>query len=430
MTKDRKTVLLLGDIVMLVASFIAMVAIRFDVVSEGVFIAAQARMFVLLYVIWLIVFFIFDLYNLRRVNPNPRNIGLLALAIISSTLVSVLVFYISAYKGITPKTNLVIVALFSFILLVIWRRFFYNIFSLRFVQRIGVIGYGPAVDHLLEDLAKQPYIGKVVSIQKTYTDTVSIPPIDILIAHEVNLEGLFWVSQEKECEIFSLFEAYEELIGKIPVGLMSEEKAIEALTRRNQRIYRALERVIEIVFALLVLLISFPFLLLAAICILVEDGKPIYITQQRVGKNSKIFNLYKLRSMKALAPDGSAEQEGVQWAGKNDSRITKVGKILRATHIDEILQMINVLKGDIAFVGPRPERPEFVTTLEQKIPFYFLRHTIKPGFTGWAQIKFRYARSLLDSREKFEYDLYYLLNKNPLFDLGIFIKTVQIIFTH
>jgi lipopolysaccharide/colanic/teichoic acid biosynthesis glycosyltransferase len=125
-----------------------------------------------------------------------------------------------------------------------------------------------------------------------------------------------------------------------------------------------------------------------------------------------------------------AEKDGAQWAAHNDSRVTRVGAILRKTHIDEIPQLWNIIKGDLALVGPRPERPEFVEKLKQEIPYYFLRHIVKPGFTGWAQIKYRYARTVDDSREKFEYDLYYIKNRSLLLDLGIVVKTVQIIFTH
>jgi lipopolysaccharide/colanic/teichoic acid biosynthesis glycosyltransferase len=125
-----------------------------------------------------------------------------------------------------------------------------------------------------------------------------------------------------------------------------------------------------------------------------------------------------------------AETHGAAWADKQDSRITRIGRVLRATHLDEVPQMYNIIKGDLALIGPRAERPEFVATLEQHIPYYYLRHTIKPGFTGWAQIKYRYARSIDDSREKFEYDLYYLKNKSPLLDIGIILKTLQIMFTH
>ncbi|MEZ4114028.1 MAG: sugar transferase [Candidatus Paceibacterota bacterium] len=147
--------------------------------------------------------------------------------------------------------------------------------------------------------------------------------------------------------------------------------------------------------------------------------------QKRVGKDSEHFLIWKLQSMKQ-----NAEKNGAVWAEEKDSRITRFGKILRKLHIDEIPQMINVLKGDINLVGPRPERPEFVEKLEKEIPYYFLRHSITPGFTGWAQIKYRYARTVDDSQDKFEYDLYYLKNRNVFLDFGIIIKTIQIIFTH
>jgi hypothetical protein len=123
-----------------------------------------------------------------------------------------------------------------------------------------------------------------------------------------------------------------------------------------------------------------------------------------------------------------AEKEGPKWAEIEDKRVTKVGKFLRRFHLDEIPQMINVIRGDISLVGPRPERPEFVEKLEKEIPYYNLRHIIKPGFTGWAQIKFRYARSVMDSLEKFQYDLFYIKNRSLLLDLKILLKTAQLIF--
>ena len=123
-----------------------------------------------------------------------------------------------------------------------------------------------------------------------------------------------------------------------------------------------------------------------------------------------------------------AEKDKAVWATEKDERITKIGKIIRRLHLDELPQMINVIKGDIAFIGPRPERPEFVKELEKKISHYSLRHVIKPGFTGWAQIKFRYGRSIMDSKEKFEFDLYYLKNRNPLIDTEVLLKTFQLLF--
>ena len=173
-------------------------------------------------------------------------------------------------------------------------------------------------------------------------------------------------------------------------------------------------------------------MILAIMARLIEDGKPIFIKQERVGLNNKIFKLYKLRSMIVSSENGMAEKDGAVWSSglESDPRITKVGKIMRKTHIDEIPQMINVLKGDISIVGPRPERPEFVEVLEKEIPYYSFRHITKPGFTGWAQIKYHYANTTESSKEKFEYDLYYIKNSNIFIDIGIILRTVQIIFTH
>jgi lipopolysaccharide/colanic/teichoic acid biosynthesis glycosyltransferase len=124
----------------------------------------------------------------------------------------------------------------------------------------------------------------------------------------------------------------------------------------------------------------------------------------------------------------NSEKKGPVWAEKQDARITRIGKFLRKTHLDEIPQMLNILKGDISLVGPRPERPEFIEKLEKEIPFYHIRHLIKPGFTGWAQIKFRYSRSVIDSKEKFQYDLYYIKNNSLFLDIGILLKTFQLFF--
>lgn len=424
MLRDRKTALLLGDILMLAASFMVMLAIRLDHTTGQALIPSQVQLFSLLFSGWLVVFFVFDLYNLRRVNPNPRNVGLLAIAITTSSLLSVLYLYVFPNNG-TPKTNLLIVTIVSFLLLVLWRRLFYTLFSSRFQQRIAVIGEGPAVTDLLKELAHHPHLGQVISIQQTFTDPLDLPDITLAIGQNMNIKELLAIARIKRCDVLSLYEAYNELFAKTPIALMTEEKAIEVLSRRRQTGYRLIERLLEIIIASLILIIASPFLLIAAIAILIEDGGPILYRQARVGYNGTLFSIIKLRTMRT-----DAEAAGAQWAAKADTRVTRVGAFLRKTHLDEVPQMMNIIRGDLALIGPRPERPEFVAVLEQQIPYYFLRHSIKPGFTGWAQIKFRYARSEADSREKFEYDLYYLFNKNPLFDVGIFLKTVQIIFTH
>ncbi len=430
MLTHRRTVLLLGDIVALVAAFCAMALIRFDVAAQGVRIWEQIKLFAILYIVWLIVFFVFDLYNLRRANPNPRNIGLLFAAMSINVLLGVLLFYLVSDAGISPKTNLAILTGSALIFLIAWRRIFYILFTKRFVRRILIIGKNPFTEHLAGELKTNPHFGVIVAHWKTVSDYVHGTTADLVIADRVDPETLLRLSQHLDTETLSLVEAYEMIFAKIPVELMTDERAIQLMTNRITPAKHFIYRFLEVIIASLILIATSPLLLIAISARLIEDGKPIFIKQTRVGKHGKIFNIYKIRSMKALAPDGSAEQTGAQWADKVDPRITPVGRILRKTHIDEAPQMWNIIKGDLALVGPRPERPEFVDTLEKEIPYYYLRHSIRPGFTGWAQIKYRYAGTVLDSREKFEYDLYYIANKHPLLDMGIFLKTVQIIFTH
>ena len=180
----------------------------------------------------------------------------------------------------------------------------------------------------------------------------------------------------------------------------------------------------DIILALALLIATLPLWPIIALFIKVEDGGPIFYRQERIRKDGKPFFLIKFRSMNQEAE----AKTGAIWAKEKDPRITRVGKFLRRVHLDELPQMLNILKGEISLVGPRPERPEFISQLEKEIPHYRMRHLIKPGFTGWAQLKFRYGRSVMDAREKFQYDLYYLKNRSLFLDLGILLKTFQLFF--
>jgi lipopolysaccharide/colanic/teichoic acid biosynthesis glycosyltransferase len=150
---------------------------------------------------------------------------------------------------------------------------------------------------------------------------------------------------------------------------------------------------------------------------------PVFYGQMRVGRHGRLFRLYKFRSMR---PD--AEDNGARWAVKGDPRITPLGYVLRYTHVDELPQLWNIIKGEMSFIGPRPERPEFVTQLDKAIPFYDLRHLIKPGITGWAQVNYRYGSSVEDTRHKLAFDLYYVKNRSPFLDAQILLKTVLMVF--
>ena len=182
------------------------------------------------------------------------------------------------------------------------------------------------------------------------------------------------------------------------------------------------KRMFDIVFSLTLLLIMSPILLIAALAILIETGRPIVYRQERIGEGGRPFSIMKLRSMIQ-----SAESGVPQWASTGDSRVTRVGRFIRLTRIDELPQLINVLIGNMSFVGPRPERPYFVKQLAEQIPFYEMRHSLKPGITGWSQVRFHYSASVQDSIQKLQYDLYYVKNHSLFLDLLIILETVQVV---
>jgi lipopolysaccharide/colanic/teichoic acid biosynthesis glycosyltransferase len=181
-----------------------------------------------------------------------------------------------------------------------------------------------------------------------------------------------------------------------------------------------MKRVFDFVNASLMLIISLPLWPFIALGVKIDSKGPVFYVQKRVGKDGRIFSLFKFRSMIK-----NAEENGPVWSGENDTRITHAGEVLRKCHLDELPQLLNVIKGDMSLVGPRPERPEFIEQIKKTVPGFNARHQVKPGITGWAQVNFPYAASLEDSKKKLEYDLYYIRQRNFLFDIKILIQTVR-----
>lgn len=192
----------------------------------------------------------------------------------------------------------------------------------------------------------------------------------------------------------------------------------------RQGIFRtAAKRLFDVIVSAILLVVSFPIMLVAGLCIFLDSGFPLLYRQERIGLGGRRFTMYKLRSMK-----NGAESDGTpRWAAAADDRTTRVGRVLRNLRIDELPQIINVFKGEMSFVGPRPERPYFVEQLEKKIPYYLLRHSVKPGITGWAQVRYPYGASVDDAVEKLQYDLYYVKNHTLFLDLVILFSTVAVV---
>jgi sugar transferase (PEP-CTERM system associated) len=215
---------------------------------------------------------------------------------------------------------------------------------------------------------------------------------------------------------------YERLTGKLLVEDLRPSWLIFSDDFCASRGSRRTKRVFDVALALAGLVLAAPLLMLTAIAVWVESGTPILYRQDRVGENGRVFTLYKFRSMRK-----DAEQGTPIWARAADERVTRVGRFIRKARLDELPQLWNVLRGDMSFVGPRPERPFFVSQLAEAVPFYEQRHAVKPGITGWAQVKYRYGASLEDSLEKLRYDLYYVKHLSLPFDVTILFDTVKVV---
>jgi sugar transferase (PEP-CTERM system associated) len=215
---------------------------------------------------------------------------------------------------------------------------------------------------------------------------------------------------------------YERISGKILTDGLAPSWLIFSDGFQASRVTRVAKRLIDIVLAAVGLVLATPLMLLTAIAVWLDSPGPILYRQVRVGENDRLFTLMKFRSMRS-----DAERGKPIWATNNDERVTRVGRAIRLTRLDELPQLLNVLRGDMSFVGPRPERPYFVQRLAAEIPFYAERHTVKPGVTGWAQVKYRYGSSVEDAMEKLRYDLYYIKHLSIGFDLTIAIDTVKVI---
>lgn len=237
-------------------------------------------------------------------------------------------------------------------------------------------------------------------------------PLDLLLKLKVR-DGVAL----EEAEVF-----YERLTGKIGGERLRLGQLVFADATRWALLYRRSRRLMDVTLSIILGLLASPLMLLTALAIKLDSHGPIFYWQERVGLHNTLFRIVKFRSMRI-----DAEANGPVWAGKADSRVTRVGRWIRKLRIDELPQLFNIIRGEMSLIGPRPERPVFIEQLEQRIPYYSERHLVKPGLTGWAQVRYPYGASFEDAREKHQYDLYYIKNQSPMLDLLILLETARIV---
>lgn len=284
---------------------------------------------------------------------------------------------------------------------------------------IGYVGEGD-VDSDAGPCLGPPFMALDVAQRHGATMLVLLPdaPIDDDIARELLMAKLRGVM------VVDIRSFYEHVVHRLPVLQINDEWLLlnDGFSLNTRGSLRRLKRALDVLISLALLIPGLPLMLLSACIIRLESPGPVIYTQKRVGLHEQEFTVYKFRSMRQ-----DAEKDGAVWAQANDSRVTRFGKFIRKVRIDELPQLWNVLRGDMSFIGPRPERMEFVLKLAEKIPFYNLRHSVKPGLTGWAQVCYPYGASEEDARHKLEYDLYYVKNMSILLDIKIILKTVGVV---
>lgn len=292
-------------------------------------------------------------------------------------------------------------------------------------QTVRVVGFYPGPAD--EPVAVPPEM--IIPREKSLVDVVNELKVDeIVVAVGDRRGGRLPLRELLDCRlsgvlVLDLSSHYERMLGQIRLDALRAGWLIFGGGFRQGPGRTLVKRIFDVVAASVLLVIFSPLMLITAIAIALEDGFPVLYRQERVGLNGRLFNVIKFRSMRK-----DAEKDGKpRWATKNDDRVTRVGRIIRKLRIDELPQLFSVLKGDMSMVGPRPERAYFVDQLTKEIPFYAVRHSVKPGVTGWAQVRYHYGASVDDAVQKLQYDLYYVKNHSLLLDLVILFETVGVV---
>jgi sugar transferase (PEP-CTERM system associated) len=392
--------------------------------------------------------FAMGLYTTRQRSTRTGMVLRIVAGMLLSVVLSVLIYYLvpnlEIGRGMLALTAGVAVAGST-----IARMLFDHIVDQDlFKRRVLVYGAGRRAASLLELRRRSDQRGfRIVGFMPTEGDDPGAPPErtlqrpddlyawvmrnpvdEIVVAMDDRRRG-FPMHEFLECrlggiDIIELPSFLERETGKVRLDVLNPSWIIFGEGFRASQLERWLERGFDLFASTALLLLTLPIMFAAAIAIMIEDGwnSPVLYRQRRVGQHGRLFDVLKFRSMSV-----DAERMGAIWAVKNDPRVTRVGSVIRKMRIDELPQLVNVLRGEMSFVGPRPERPEFVEQLEERIPYYRERHSVKPGITGWAQLCYPYGSSERDALEKLQYDLYYVKNRSLLFDLAILVQTVEVV---
>lgn len=437
---DRKEpiLLFLGDILIFTLALWLSLSIRnFEFPSLNEFYN-HLTPFSVIFLTWLFSFFVAGLYEKHTVMLKSKLPSVILKTQIFNSLIAALFFYLIPYFGIAPKTILFVYLFVSFILILLWRIYGESLFGFKEKEKAILIGSGEEMRDLKLEVNNNSRYGmefissidldKIDSLDfqseildRIYTENVSVVVIDLfdkkvepILPHLYNL--IF-----SKIKFMDMHKIYEDIFDRIPLSLLKYNWFLENISFARKIGYDSLKRGMDIILSFTLGIITIAIYPLVILLIKIDDGGPIFISQERVGQNNKMIKILKFRSMN-VNDDGISEKE-------KDQKITRAGGFLRKTRIDELPQLWSIFKGDMSLVGPRPEMPSLVSLYEKDIPYYNIRHLIKPGLSGWAQIYHRtppkFDARYDETKTKLSYDLFYIKNHSFLLDIKIILKTLK-----
>ena len=438
--KKERLLLFFGDLIILYFSLYLTLAVRYRQLPNIMEFREHLAPFSILFIFWILVFFIAGLYEKHTLILRSRLPQIVLNAQITNVSIAVVFFYFISYFEITPKTNLFIYIIVSSVFILIWRNYGYRVVSSSKKQNAVLVGFGEEIKELAEEVNNNLHYNlRFISsvdidnlegidfdeelIKRIYSDDVSVVVIDLkddkvepLLPHLYNL--IF-----SKVRFVDMHKIYEDIFDRIPLSLLRYNWFLENISMSPSPVFDFLKRSIDVLLSSVLTILSIPFYIAAYILIKLDDGGPVFIVQERIGQNNRPIKIIKFRSM-SRNDQGEYDSELAQ-----NNKITRVGKYLRKSRIDEIPQLLNVIEGKLSLVGPRPELPALVKKYEKEIPYYNVRHLIKPGLSGWAQIYHdnhpHHKEEVMATKEKLSYDLFYIKNKSFLIDLKIALRTLK-----
>ena len=431
--RSKKIILFLGDIAVLCGALALTLYTRYGAQNFEMRWQTHLSRFILIFLAFLFSLYINQLYDLNIRATSRRFWRQTINTVLSAGLISIIYFYLSISSEISPKTNLAIFLGFFVILFYLWRVIVQSASRQLTKEGLAIIGNGQKGQKLKEALAKNP--GSDYEFKLEVLDEAHFPDLakevlagrikTIVLCDNINpaTTGHFLLSLlPEQVSVLSYPDFYEIITAKIPVEAIGTEWFLENLKESRRRYFQVIKRALDLSVALLMLIVSSPAWPIIALFIKLGSSGPVFFKQARLGQRGAKFMILKFRTMQVENNDQSLTTEG-------DSRITAFGKFLRKTRLDELPQTINIIKGEMSFIGPRPERPELAEKLEESIPFYNTRLIVKPGLSGWDQVSGEYhSPTKDDTLKKLQNDLFYIKNRSLFLDSIIILKTIATVF--